>query len=89
MLRPGGGVSIIHRAEALGAILADTETGFGAVEIRPVHARAERPAIRVIVSARLGSRKPAALLPALVLNGADGRFTALSEALHRGEAVLV
>lgn len=88
VLKPGGGVSIIHRAEALGAILAGLETGFGAVEIRPVHGQADRPAIRVIVSARLGSKKPAALLPALVLNGADERFTAFSEALHRGEAVL-
>jgi tRNA1(Val) A37 N6-methylase TrmN6 len=88
VLKPGGGVSIIHRAEALGAILVGLETGFGAVEIRPVHGQAERPAIRVIVSARLGSKKPAALLPALVLNGADGRFTAFSEALHRGEALL-
>lgn len=88
VLKPGGGVSIIHRAEALGAILAGLETGFGAVEIRPVHGQADRPAIRVIVSARLGSKKPAALLPALILNGADGRFTAFSEALHRGEAVL-
>ena len=88
VLKPGGGISIIHRAEALGAILSGLETGFGAVEIRPVHPQAERPAIRVIVSARLGSRKPAALLPALILNGADGRFTVLSEALHRGEAIL-
>lgn len=88
LLKPGGGVSIIHRAEALGTILAGLETGFGAVEIRPVHSQAERPAIRVIVSGRLGSKKPAALLPALVLNGADGRFTAFSEALHRGEALL-
>lgn len=87
-LKPGGGISIIHRAEAVGAILAALETGFGAIEIRPVHGQAERPAIRVIVSARLGSKKPAALLPALVLNGADGSFTAFSEALHRGEAVL-
>lgn len=88
VLKPGGGVSIIHRAEALGAILSGLQTGFGAVEIRPVHSQAERSAIRVIVSARLGSKKPAALLPALILNGADGRFTAFSEALHRGEAVL-
>ena len=87
VLKPGGGISVIHRAEALGPILSGLETGFGAVEIRPVHSQAERPAIRVIVSGRLGSKKPAALLPALVLNGTDGRFTALSEALHRGEAV--
>lgn len=87
-LQPRGGVSIIHRAEALGAILAALADGFGAVEIRPVQPQADKPAIRVIVSARLGSRKPAALLPALVLNGDDGRFTTYSEALHRGEAVL-
>lgn len=87
-LRPRGGVTIIHRAEALGEILAALATGFGEVAIRPVHALAERPAIRVIVSARPGSKKPTALLPALVLNGPDGRFTAESEALHRGEAGL-
>ncbi|WP_332696305.1 tRNA1(Val) (adenine(37)-N6)-methyltransferase [Bosea sp. (in: a-proteobacteria)] len=80
-----GGVTIIHRAEALPEILSALATGFGEVTIRPVQALAERPAIRVIVSARLGSKKPAALLPALILNGPDGRFTALSEALHRGE----
>lgn len=87
-LRPRGGVTIIHRAEALGEILAALATGFGEVAIRPVQALAERPAIRVIVSARLGSRKPAVLLPALILNGPDGRFTPQSEALHRGEAYL-
>ncbi|WP_332686403.1 tRNA1(Val) (adenine(37)-N6)-methyltransferase [Bosea sp. (in: a-proteobacteria)] len=87
-LQPQGGVTIIHRAEALGAILAALATGFGAVTIRPVQPRADRAAIRVIVSARLGSKRPAALLPALVLNGEDGRFTALGEALHRGEADL-
>lgn len=87
-LQPRGGVSIIHRSEALGAILTALAGGFGAIEIRPVQPQADRAAIRVIVSARLGSRKPAALLPALVLNGEDGRFTAYSEALHRGEAVL-
>jgi len=88
LLRPRGGVAIIHRADALPAILAGLETGFGAIAIRPVHAFAERPAIRVLVSARLGSKKPAALLPALVVNGPDGRFTAVAEALHRGEALL-
>lgn len=88
LLRPRGGVSIIHRAEVLGAILAALGSGFGAVEIRPVHPQADKPAVRVIVCARLGSRKPAALLPALILNGDDGRFTARSEALHRGEATL-
>lgn len=88
LLRPGGDVAIIHRAEALADILAGLATGFGGVTIRPVHAVADRPAIRVIVTAKFGSRKPAALLPDFVLNGPDGRFTELSEAVHRGRASL-
>ena len=35
-----------------------------------------------------GSRGPLAVLPPVVLNGPDGRFTAQAEALHRGETVL-
>lgn len=88
LLRPAGHVAIIHRAEALADILAGLATGFGALVIRPVHAVSERPAIRVIVTAELGSRKPPSLLPGLVLNGPDGRFTELSEAVHRGRASL-
>lgn len=88
LLKPHGRVAIIHRAEALGAILHGLETGFGGVAIRPVHASADRPAIRIIVTAELNSRKPAVLLPAFVLNGPDGRFTELSEAVHRGRALL-
>lgn len=88
LLRPDGRVAIIHRAEALAEILAGLATGFGGVAIRPVHALADRPAIRVIVTAEFGSRKPAALLPGFVLSEPDGRFTELSEAVHRGRASL-
>ncbi|KFC75236.1 putative O-methyltransferase [Bosea sp. LC85] len=88
LLRPRGRVAIIHRSEALGVILNGLETGFGGVAIRPVHASADRPAIRVIVTATLNSKKPAELLPAFVLNGPDGRFTDVSEAIHRGRALL-
>jgi len=88
LLRPGGRIALIHRAEALGAVLAGLGTGFGDVAVRPVHPCADRPAIRIVVSAVLNSRKPATLLPAFVLNGPDGRFTPESEALHRGRAML-
>ncbi|TCR61111.1 methyltransferase [Bosea sp. BK604] len=88
LLKPAGHVAIIHRTGALADILAGLATGFGAVAIRPVHAVADRPAIRVIVTAEFGSRKPMALLPGFVLNGPDGRFTELSEAVHRGRASL-
>lgn len=84
LLRPRGHLALIHTAEALPEVLAGLETGFGAVAIRPVHAFADKPAIRIIVTAVLNSRKPAALLPAFVINGADGRLTPLSDAVHRG-----
>lgn len=87
-LAPAGRLALIHRAEAVAEVLAGLATGFGGVTIRPVHALADRPAIRILVGATLGSRKPAALLPALVLNRPDGAMTALSEALHRGTATL-
>jgi tRNA1(Val) A37 N6-methylase TrmN6 len=88
LLKPGGHVAVIHRAEALAEILACLATGFGGVAVRPVHAAADRPAIRVIVTAESGSRKPGTLLPGFVLNGPDGRFTEFSEAVHRGRASL-
>ena len=84
LLRAGGYLALIHRVEALPEVLAGLETGFGAVAVRPIHAFAERPAIRIIVTAILNSRKPATLLPAFVINGADGRLTPLSDAVHRG-----
>lgn len=85
LLRPGGRIALIHRAEAIAEVLDGLATGFGDVAIRPVHALADRPAIRILVTAVLGSRKPAALLPAFVLNTPDGGFTPESEALHRGQ----
>ncbi|MCU4179029.1 tRNA1(Val) (adenine(37)-N6)-methyltransferase [Bosea sp. BH3] len=88
LLRPGGLVAIIHRAEALPELLADLGTGFGGLSIRPIHGFAERPAIRVIVSGVLNGRKPAELLPAFIINGADGRLTPESDAVHRGRAAI-
>lgn len=88
LLRPGGRIAIIHRAEALAEVLAGLSTGFGGIVVRPIHALPERPAIRIVVTAVLNSKKPAVLLPAFVLNRADGTLTEISEALHRGRAAL-
>lgn len=89
LLKPGGDLVVIHTAEALPELLRALEKGFGAVQIKPVHALAERAAIRVIVSARLQSRAPLSLLPPLVLHGADGAFMPQTDAIMRGAARLV
>lgn len=89
LLRPGGHLALIHRVEALPEVLAGLGTGFGGVAVRPVHAFADKPAIRIIVTAILNSRKPAAMLPAFVINGPDGKLTPASDAVHRGRERLV
>ncbi|WP_457104757.1 tRNA1(Val) (adenine(37)-N6)-methyltransferase [Methylobacterium sp. P5_C11] len=84
ILRPGGRLGLIHRADALPACLDALKGRYGGLAIRPVHARGDTAAIRVLITATRGSRAAAALLPPLVLHGPDGRFTPEAEALHRG-----
>ncbi|MCJ2015276.1 tRNA1(Val) (adenine(37)-N6)-methyltransferase [Methylobacterium sp. J-076] len=84
ILRPGGRLGMIHRADALPGCLAVLAGRFGGIAVRPVHPRADDPAIRILVTAVKGSRAGFSLQPPLVLHRADGRFTPEAEALHRG-----
>lgn len=86
LLAPGGRLALIHRAESLAEVLVALR-GFGAVALRPVQPRTDAPAHRILVSARLNSRAPAVILPALVLHDAVG-FTPEAEAIHRDLAAL-
>lgn len=87
-VRPGGGMVLIHTAEALPAIYAAMGGRFGGLIVRPVHPKAGEPAHRVLVSGVKGSRAKARLLDRLVLHGADGSFTREAEAvLRHGEAL--
>jgi tRNA1(Val) A37 N6-methylase TrmN6 len=71
MARPGGSLRLIHRAEALGDVLAALAGRFGAVSVVPLHPRAREPAARVLVHAVKGSRAPLKLRPGVILH-ADG-----------------
>jgi tRNA1(Val) A37 N6-methylase TrmN6 len=84
ILRPGGRLGLIHRADALTTCLDALKGRYGGLAIRPVHARAEAPAIRILISATKGSRAAPSLLAPLVLHGPEGGFTPEAEALHRG-----
>jgi tRNA1(Val) A37 N6-methylase TrmN6 len=83
LLRPGGTFVLIHRADAVGDILAGVAGRLGGVEILPIYPRPEAAAIRVIVRGRKGSKAPLALLPGLALHGEDGKFTPVAEEIHR------
>jgi tRNA1(Val) A37 N6-methylase TrmN6 len=88
MARPGGRITLIHRAEALPEILAVLATRFGGAVILPLHAREDEPAIRVLVRAVKGSRAPLELRPGLVLHDADNGFRPRIAAVLRDGADL-
>mgnify|MGYP001039786502 FL=1 len=88
MLRPGGRLTLIWRADGLAEVFAALARGFGSLTMLPVHPRAGEPAIRVLVSAVKGGRAPLALHPGLVLADADGRPAAHADAVLRGRQVL-
>jgi tRNA1(Val) A37 N6-methylase TrmN6 len=68
VLRPGGVLSLIHRASHLPELLRSVERRFGAIALRPVHPRAGAGATRIVMRAIKGSRAPLSLLPPLVLH---------------------
>jgi tRNA1(Val) A37 N6-methylase TrmN6 len=88
-LRGGAHLTMVHRAEALGAILAALDGRLGGVRVMPVHSFADQPAHRVLVRATKGSRAALVMLPALVLHARDGaKHTPEAEAILRGRARL-
>jgi tRNA1(Val) A37 N6-methylase TrmN6 len=83
LLRPGGSVTMIWRAQALQAVLVEISARFGGVSVLPIHGKPDQPAIRVILSGRSGSRGELTILPGLTLNDSNNRPTAEAEAILR------
>lgn len=93
-LRERGTLTMIHRVERLGDILAAIGARGGAVRILPLSSRAGRAAERVIVQTRKGARTPLALLPPLIVHEGDrhpgdrAHFTPVAEGVLRmGDAL--
>src|SRR6202020_2413469 len=84
MLAPGGQFLMIHRPDALGAILAAIGSRLGALALLPVHPTIGASAHRLLVSGVKGSKAPLRVASGLVLHRADGRLTAEADAIHRG-----
>lgn len=73
--RPGGRVTLIHKADALAALLEALKDRFGGLSITPIHPYAAKPAIRILVSGIKGSRAPLSIAPPIVLHDEGGAFT--------------
>lgn len=88
LLAPNGKLALIHRPEAIEAILAMLKGRFGAAEFIPIFPRADAPAIRLIVRAIKGRRTPPAMLPGIVLNDANNQPTEAANRILRDAAAL-
>jgi tRNA1(Val) A37 N6-methylase TrmN6 len=88
MLAPGGCFLMIHRPDALGAILAGIGGRLGSLALLPVHPTIGVSAHRLLVSGVKGSKAPLRLAPGLVLHGVGGQLTAEADAIHRGERLI-
>jgi tRNA1(Val) A37 N6-methylase TrmN6 len=88
LLRDGGVLTLIHRADRLADVLAALPKRAGGIVIRPVQPQADTAATRILVQATAGSREALTLLPPFLLHARDGRFTPEAEMVHKGRATL-
>jgi tRNA1(Val) A37 N6-methylase TrmN6 len=88
LLRRGGALTVIFRAEGLMDLLGALAGRFGAIAVLPVHGKPGGHAIRIIVGAVKSSGAPLAILPGLVLAAEDGKPTDAAEAILRHGADL-
>ena len=72
LLRSGGRLTLIWRADRIAEALASLEDGFGSLAILPVHAAAAKPANRVLIRAVKGGKGPTQVIRGLVLNDGSG-----------------
>ena len=82
----GGTFTTTIRADRLGEALAVLPAA--GIVVFPLWPRAGESARRVILQLRKGSGAPLAILPGLLLHGADGRFTPEADAVLRDGASL-
>ena len=86
LLAPKGRLVMIHRPDAVPALLAACEGRLGGLVLRPVAPREGGDAVRILLGGVKGSRAPLRIAPPFVLHRADGGFTEEAQAVHRGEA---
>lgn len=88
LVRPGGTLTAIQRADRLDDVLAALAGRAGSIVVFPLWPRDGAAAKRVLVRARPGRRAPLVLAHGMVLHRADGRYTEAAEAILRDGAAL-
>ena len=87
--KPGGRITLIHRAAALADLLELLNPRAGEIEVLPVRPGPQKPASRVLIRARKGLRRgPVTLYDGVELHDAVGSpFAARAEACFQGGAL--
>ena len=88
MLQGKGTLTLIHRADRLGDLLAALHGRTGGVIVFPLWPGEGKPAKRILLQATKGSAAPLTLAHGLVLHRADGRNSEAAEAILRHGAAL-
>lgn len=89
MVKEGGSVTVVHRADRIEDVLAGFKGRAGGVTVFPLWPDGgEAPARRILVQGRKGSAAPARLARGLVLHGEGGGYTSEAERVLRGGAGL-
>jgi tRNA1(Val) A37 N6-methylase TrmN6 len=71
ILKSGGNLTLIWRADGLAEVLAALDRGFGSLKILPVHGDPTMPANRLLIRATKGGKAPTEIHPGLMLNEAS------------------
>ena len=87
-VRPGGTLTVIHRAERLADLLAHLSGDGGGIRVVPLWPGGAAPAKLVIVRAVKGSAAPLRLCRGLTLHRPGGGYTEAAEAVLRHAAAL-
>mgnify|MGYP001547567721 CR=1 FL=1 len=88
-LKPDGLAVFIHKAEGLEELLSASTGRFGAMEVVPVHSKADDTAKRVILRMRKGRKTPLILHPPIIVHHSDGSRTGAAEDILRGRIALL
>lgn len=86
--KSGGHIAIIHRADALGDILAGFGRTMGEVVILPVYSYGGQYAKRVLVTAKKHRKGALSIRPSFTVHQKDGKYTPEVEAILHGHSGL-
>jgi tRNA1(Val) A37 N6-methylase TrmN6 len=87
-LKPKGKFIMLHKADRLDDVLSLMSGRLGALTVKPLYSREDKPASRIIVSGVMNSKKALSIEPALIVHNADGSFTEQAESILRGKSLL-